>query len=123
MLLPHIHREGSTLAPAGHSGEAGEQTSHPPSAAASPTGAALWGKTEGQVKALMGERPTLWPGSAGESSSQRSLRGVLEVLKLAWKLHLKAKVIPVAAAARQQSHIPLFLQPFTPHSPPEPCRA
>lgn len=50
MLLPHIHREGSTQAPAGHRGEAGEQTPHPP-----PFSSCFIhkGKIEEQMKALM----------------------------------------------------------------------
>lgn len=80
MLLPHIHREGSTLAPAGHRGEAGKQTSHPSSSAtAQSRGAAVRGKIKEQVKALM-LKPlghlTLQPGTAGEPrSSKHSPRG------------------------------------------------
>lgn len=127
MLLPHIHREGSALAPAGHGGEAGKQTnlSPSPAAAASSRAAAGWGKIKEQVKkALMLKAlgyPTPWPGSAGESrSSQCSLCGVLEELKLAWKLHLRAKVIPVAAPAwaegsqAAQPQHPFILDPFNP---------
>lgn len=68
--------------------------------------------------------PTPWPGSAGESrSSQCSPREVLEELKLAWKLQLRAKVIPVAAPAwaeggqaaqPQHPFIPEALHPLIP---------
>lgn len=130
MLLPHIHREGSTLAPAGHTEvrQENKPLTAPLQQLLHPEEQLFWGKIKEQVKKAWMLKPlghlTLWLGSAGESrSSQCSLRGVLEELKLAWKLHLRAKVIPVVTpvwaeggwAAQSQHHfIPAPLHPLIP---------